>query len=284
MEKNKKIEGIDAALKKYLAGDTPPILWDAMRYSLFTGGKRLRPQLLLAACTGLGGDDNIAMPFACSIEMIHTYSLIHDDLPAMDNDDIRRGNPTCHIKYGEAMAILAGDALLNLAFEIMGDACKEHPEHIEAMTTISRASGAYGMIAGQAVDILSENKSIDECALCYIHANKTGALFKACLDVGGILGGANDFQRSSLSEIGDSLGRAFQIRDDLLDITLSTEEMGKPAMSDIKNNKFTYVSLYGREQALEDCNALTSKAKGLIQKLQLKNTDLLSLSECFCVQ
>jgi len=284
MENNKKkVEGIDAALKEYLAGDTPPELWDAMRYSVFTGGKRLRPQLLLATCTGLGSDVNTAMPFACSIEMIHTYSLIHDDLPAMDNDEMRRGNPTCHIKYGEAMAILAGDALLNLAFETMSNACKEHPEHIEAMTTISRASGANGMIAGQTVDILSENKSIDECALCYIHANKTAALFKASLEVGGILGGASDSQRSCLSEIGDSLGRAFQIRDDLQDITLSTEEMGKPAMSDIKNNKVTYVSLYGREQALVDCNALTGKARELIQNLQLKNTDLLSLTEFFCV-
>jgi len=275
------IDRINANLEKYLPDNTGLVIWDAMRYSVFSGGKRLRPQLILAACSGLGADVNPAMPFACAVEMIHTYSLIHDDLPAMDNDDLRRGKATCHIIYGEAMAILAGDALLNLAYEVMAEACVKNPKHTGALTAIARASGAYGMVAGQAADILSENKPIDERALIYIHANKTAALIRACLEAGGVLGGAGLRQQADLSEIGENLGRAFQIRDDLLDITLSTEELGKPALSDFRNNKATYVSLFGPERAKKDCNALISRALLLIGKLQLHDTALFQLAESF---
>ena len=277
------VDRINAALEKYLPDDTRSVIWDAMRYSIFSGGKRLRPQLILAACTGLGGNIDTAMPFACAVEMIHTYSLIHDDLPAMDNDDLRRGKATSHIKYGEAIAILAGDALLNLAYEVMGEACEKNPKQISALRAIARASGAYGMVAGQAADILWENKTIDESALIYIHAHKTAALIKACLEAGGILSEADLRQQSDLSEIGENLGLAFQIRDDLLDMTLSTEEMGKPALSDIKNNKATYVSLFGLERANKDCNALISRALLLIEGLRLSNTALFQLAESLCV-
>ena len=275
------VDRINAALETYLPDNTPAVLWDAMRYGVLSGGKRLRPQLILAACCGLGGDEGTAMPFACAIDMIHSYSLIHDDLPAMDNDDLRRGKAACHIKFGTAMAILAGDALLNLAYEIMAEACVKCPKHLDAMRVIARASGAYGMVAGQAGDILSENKTIDERTLIYIHANKTAAIIKACLEVGGILGGAGNNRQASLSEIGGYLGRAFQIRDDLLDITLSTEEMGKPALSDVRNNKTTYVSLFGPERAARDCNDFAGRAIELIKELQLEDTNLFRLAEGF---
>jgi geranylgeranyl diphosphate synthase type II len=275
-------ERVNAALEQILSDNYPPRLWDAMRYSVFAGGKRLRPRLTLAACSGLGGDMETAMPFACAVELIHTYSLIHDDLPDMDDDDLRRGKPTCHIIYGSAMAILAGDALLNLAYEVMSDACAVHPGNIGAMSAIARAAGARGMVAGQAADMLSENKTVDESELIYIHANKTAALIRSCLEAGGVLGRADERRRAYLSEIGENLGRAFQIRDDLLDVTRSTEEMGKPAMSDIKNNKSTYVSVFGLERAKEDCRALTRRAVGLIEELQLKDSALLRLASSSC--
>ena len=243
----------------------------------------MRPQLILAVCSGLGGDENTAMPFACAVELIHTYSLIHDDLPDMDNDDLRRGKPTCHIQYGAAMAILAGDALLNLAYEIMGAACRKIPGHIGAMTAIARASGAYGMVAGQAEDILCENKRTDESTLLYIHDNKTAAIIKACLEAGSILGCADVKRQNDFSEIGGLLGRAYQIRDDLLDVTRSTQELGKPALSDIKNNKATYVSLFGTDRAKTDCNALAGQAVELINGLLLKNDALFQLAGTFYV-
>lgn len=276
-------EGINAALEQFLSNNSPALLWEAMRYSVLSGGKRLRPRLMLAACSGLGGDINTAMPFACAVEMIHAYSLIHDDLPDMDDDDLRRGKPTCHIVYGSAMAILAGDALLNLAYEVMGGACLEHPENIGAMTAIARAAGAYGMVAGQVADILSENKIIDESELIYIHANKTAALIRACLEAGGVLSGADTRRLAHLSEIGENLGRAFQIRDDLLDVTLPTEELGKPALSDVKNNKTTYVSVFGLERAKKDCRALTERAAGLIEEIRLKDSALLQIVGGFSV-
>jgi len=274
----KSIERIEAALDSYLPVKRPEILWEAMRYGVFAGGKRLRPRLLLAACVGLGGGEGAAMPFACAVEMIHAYSLIHDDLPEMDNDDLRRGKPTCHIKFGHGMAVLAGDALLNLAYEAMAAACLREPAHADAMAMLARAAGACGMVAGQAEDMLSENKTVDEGTLLYIHDNKTAAIIKSCLEAGGVLGRANEEQRAALSEAGECLGRAFQIRDDLLDVTLSTQELGKPALSDIKNNKATYVSLFGKERAKADANALTQRAAGLISGIGLRDDALLRLA------
>ena len=277
------VDRINADLDKYLSDNTPAVLWEAMRYSVFAGGKRMRPQLVIAACSGLGGDVDPALPFACAAEMIHTYSLIHDDLPDMDNDDMRRGKPTCHIKYGSAIAILAGDALLNLAYEIMSEACCKNPEHIGAMAAIAHASGAHGMVAGQVEDILSENKTIDESALLYIHANKTAAIIKACLEAGGILGGADFDQQAALLRIGENLGCAFQIRDDLLDVTMSTHEIGKPALSDIRNNKSTYVSMFGSERAKTDCNALVKQAVEMINRFIPRDTALIQLAAGFYI-
>ena len=278
------VDRINAALNEYLPdGKRPAILWGAMRYSVFAGGKRLRPQLILAACSGLGGDESEAMPFACAVEMIHAYSLIHDDLPEMDNDDLRRGKPTCHIKFGQAMAVLAGDALLNLAYEVMCGACVRNPPHINALAAIARAAGARGMVAGQAEDILSENKNIDESTLLYIHDNKTAAVIKACFEAGGFLGGADSRRQAGLSTIGGYLGRAFQIRDDLLDVTLPTQALGKPALSDVRNNKATYVRLFGKDRAKADCNGLTGQALELIGGLNLKNDALYRLAASFYV-
>jgi len=275
---------INAVLSNLLSADKPFKLWEAMRYSVFAGGKRLRPRLILAACSGFGGDEDAAMPFACAVEMLHTYSLIHDDLPEMDNDDLRRGKPTCHIAFGHGMAVLAGDALLNLAYEVMCGACAAKTARIKAMAEISRAAGAYGMVAGQAEDMLSENKTVDESTLLYIHDNKTAAIIRACIVAGGILGGADIKQEGVLSEAGGYLGRAFQIKDDLLDVTMSTQELGKPAMSDIKNNKATYVSLYGKDRAKTDCNALTWRAMELIDGLKLKNDALFRLAGSFYME
>jgi len=277
------IERINAALNVYLPPETPEILWNAMRYSVFAGGKRLRPQLILAACSGLGGNEGDAMPFACAVEMIHTYSLIHDDLPDMDNDELRRGKPTCHVVFGGGMAILAGDALLNLAYEVMSEACLHNPAHIKAMAAFARAAGVYGMVAGQVEDLSSENKTIDESTLLYIHDHKTAALIRACLEAGGVLGGAGRAPQNDLSKIGGLLGRAFQIRDDLMDVTLSTEDLGKPALSDIKNHKATYVSLFGKNRAKTDCNALTRQAAELIGGLRLKDDTLLRLAGSFYI-
>jgi geranylgeranyl diphosphate synthase type II len=252
-----------------------------MRYSLFAGGKRLRPQLLAGACVGLGGSFEDALPFACAMEMIHTYSLIHDDLPDMDDDDLRRGMPTSHVMFGVPVAILAGDGLLNLACETMLKACATMGERasqgLKAASAIAEAAGPSGMIAGQTVDVLSENKNIDEGTLLYIHSNKTSALISSCLTAGGILADCGESCALALKEAGDKLGLAFQIKDDILDVTETTETLGKPAKSDLKSNKATYISLYGLEKARADCACLNEEACGILGGLDWKNGFLMDL-------
>lgn len=252
-ELKKWSQSVDEALNNYLlAADAyPDTVHNAMRYSIFAGGKRLRPILLLAATKAVGGSTEKAMPVACALELIHTYSLIHDDLPAMDNDDYRRGRLTNHKVYGEAMAILAGDALLTQAFELIALAARELPaEAVNQVTLeIARAAGSQGMIGGQVVDMLSENKAIGGDVLEYIHRHKTGALFRASLRAGAILGGASIEQLQALTQYAEQMGLAFQIKDDLLDIEGDAEKIGKPIGSDVKNQKATYPSIYGREQA-----------------------------------
>ncbi|MEW6695742.1 MAG: polyprenyl synthetase family protein [Bacillota bacterium] len=246
---------VDLAMQEYLppADAYPATLHEAMRYSVFAGGKRLRPILVLAAAKAVGGSTSKVMPVACALELIHTYSLVHDDLPAMDNDDIRRGRPTNHIVYGEAMAILVGDALLTLAFELIGRCGAEFtPEAVNRVVLeIARASGSRGLIGGQVVDILSENKPIEADVLEYIHRHKTGALFKAAIRSGAILGGATTPQLGALTVYAEQMGLAFQIKDDLLDIEGDQTKIGKPVGSDIKNQKVTYPSLYGVAGARE---------------------------------
>lgn len=260
-----KISLIDETLSQYLPNDSyPPIIYEAMRYSLFAGGKRLRPIMLMAAADAVGGDGNDYLPVACALEMIHTYSLIHDDLPAMDNDDYRRGKPTNHKVYGEGMAILAGDGLLTAAFDVMLSQTKVDPAIlITVAREISAAAGAAGMIGGQVVDLMSEGKTIDNSTLEYMHQAKTGALFKAALRAGAMLAGGTDSQITALTHYAEQFGLAFQITDDILDVIGNQEKIGKPVGSDIRNNKATYVTLHtldGAKQLAQQAvdNALQS--------------------------
>ena len=266
---NERIELINGALKEYLKPKYPERLYEAMNYSVFAGGKRMRPVLLLSACEAVGGDINKALPFACAMEMIHTYSLIHDDLPAMDNDDFRRGKPTCHKQFDEALAILAGDGLLTMAFEVMLEAvCKENERNFaKAARLIANYSGSEGMLVGQVVDIESEGKKIDDKTLMFIHDNKTGGLIKAALMSGALIGGADGDTVRNFEKIGYNMGIAFQIKDDILDLTSTQEVLGKPVLSDVKNEKQTYVSLYGLDNAQQDYETLSAGAVKMIGDL-----------------
>lgn len=257
------------------------VILDAMLYSLRAGGKRLRPILLLSACEAVGGNLDEALPFACAIEMIHTYSLIHDDLPSMDNDDFRRGKPTCHKVFGEAIAILAGDGLLNTAFEVMTEAIDNNFEKrfLKACKIIGNYSGIHGMIGGQVADIVFENKKIDSETLIYIHEHKTAALIKASLKAGAIIGGASDSHIDLFDSIGYKLGIAFQIKDDILDVTSTTEVLGKPVFSDEKNSKTTYVSLYGIEKANSEFVRISTEAEEDIKTLGEKGDFFLQYSK-----
>ena len=263
-----KLDLINRALADNLSCLPRNIIREAMEYSLLSGGKRLRPVILLASTELAGGQAQDALPFACALEMIHTYSLIHDDLPAMDNDDLRRGLPTCHIKYGEAVAILAGDGLLNRAYETMAAACTEivSPNFIIAMSEIAKNAGVEGMIGGQVVDIISENKIVDMDTLLYIHRHKTSKLFMAAFSAGVRIGGGDDAMAGRVTEIGEKFGLAFQIRDDLLDVLSGTEDIGKPANSDKRNNKSTYVSILSIEKSREALKGLAREIIDMLQK------------------
>lgn len=259
----KYIEKVDRALHAYLTvKDNPQSeLYEAMAYSLFAGGKRLRPVIMMMTAAMLGKNPEIVLPFACAIEMIHTYSLIHDDLPAMDNDDLRRGKPTNHKVFGEAEAILAGDALLTFAFETAAKCPTDEisPGAILAATAeLARAAGADGMAGGQIVDIKSRNE--DEELLKYLHSLKTGALIRAAGVIGGILCGADETRLRAISDFCSNLGIAFQIQDDILDVEGSEAELGKPIGSDAENDKSTYVTLFGIEKAREMAAKYTEKA------------------------
>jgi geranylgeranyl diphosphate synthase type II len=228
---------------------TPPEqLHRAMRYSLFAGGKRLRPALVLSAGEMFGAETDDLMPAACAIEMIHTYSLIHDDLPAMDNDDLRRGRPTCHKAFGEAVAILAGDALLTQAFRVLAaDAPTRNAERqVRVIREVSTAAGTVdALIGGQMADMESEGKKVDALTLEYIHRSKTGAMISASVVVGGTIAGASDQQIEKLREYGTRIGLAFQIADDILDVTSTSEQLGKTAGKDQAVNKATYPGIHG---------------------------------------
>ena len=235
-------------------GDIPDRLLEAMRYSLLAGGKRLRPVMLLAACDMAGGEENTALPFACAIEMIHTYSLIHDDLPAMDNDDLRRGKPTNHKVFGEDLAILAGDGLLNAAAELMARAAlgMADTRGIRAMEIIMRHAGVTGMIAGQTRDVLSEGEMPREDLVSYIHSHKTADLLEAPMEAGLALAGADGTQIRAGYEYGYHLGLAFQMTDDLLDVTGDAAMLGKNTGMDAELNKMTWVALRGVEGTARD--------------------------------
>lgn len=243
----------DARLHQLLPAETlyPEVIHQAMAYSVFAGGKRFRPVLCLAACEVVGGSWQQALDGACAMECIHTYSLIHDDLPGMDDDDYRRGKLTNHKVFGEGMAILAGDALLTYAFEILSnmDDGSNSTQILQIIKEVSRASGTVGMIGGQVVDILSEQEKPTADLLNYIHNHKTGALIEASVRMGAILGGANAEQLAALTQYAHQLGLAFQITDDILDVVGDASKIGKPVGSDEKNEKATFPAFYGLEQS-----------------------------------
>ena len=270
--------------------DSPDIIISAMKYSLFVGGKRLRPILMKETCRCLGGNPDDVVKLACAMEMIHTYSLIHDDLPAMDNDDLRRGEPTNHIVYGESTAILAGDALLNYAMETALAGVPQHEteamaRYIRAMQVLFYASGVNGMIGGQTGDILSEEDcEVTGEKLAYIHAHKTGAMIKAAVICGAIIAGAKKSELKALDRYASAVGLAFQIVDDILDVLGTEEELGKPIGSDEKNHKTTYVSLYGLESSRVRVNELLQEAEDALDSMEEDTTFLKELAEYLCVR
>ncbi|HOL84895.1 MAG TPA: polyprenyl synthetase family protein [Thermoclostridium caenicola] len=252
-------------------------LFEAMRYSLTAGGKRLRPVLSLAVCDMLGGDREAVMPFACAVELIHTYSLIHDDLPCMDNDDYRRGKPTNHKVFGEAMALLAGDALLNTACEIMLEAVladeKDALRKAAAARLIMEAAGASGMIAGQVIDMESEQTAVSYDQLCRMHSLKTGALIRASILSAALICGPDERTTQALERYGKLIGLAFQIKDDLLDVEGDAAVLGKSTGSDVRNHKSTFVTLLGTDKAKELLKSTVEEAVKALEGLQ--NTDFL---------
>lgn len=254
---------LDSTLEKYLRGEEPAVreLTDAMRYSTMIGGKRIRPVLVLEFCRICGGDPDNALNFACALEMIHTSSLIHDDLPSMDNDDLRRGKPACHKEFGESTALLAGDALEAFAFDIASDATLEADQALEGIRLLAKATGPYGMLGGQIMDIENETRTgIDEKRLTQTHLKKTGALIKAACELGCIAAGASAELRGAANDYGAALGLAFQIVDDILDVTGNEETLGKPVGSDEEDHKTTYVSLLGLEGAKQKAADYTEQA------------------------
>jgi len=261
-----RIQLLEAALDHYLPGKEtlPARLHEAMRYSVFAGGKRIRPVLMMAACEAIGETPQTVLPAACAIEMIHSYSLIHDDLPAMDDDDYRRGQPTSHKVYGEAQAILAGDALLTEAFillsspDVWDEVAAERRR--EVIHLLARSAGSRGMVGGQVVDMQSEGQEIDLPTLEYIHTHKTGALILAAIETGAILAGADQAQRRALCRYGEAAGLAFQVADDILDIVADQEQLGKDVGSDLQRGKATYPALIGLDGARERARELRNLA------------------------
>lgn len=269
-EKVKEIEGI---LTKYLPETTglQSRIMEAMEYSLMAGGKRLRPMLMLETYRIFGGEGEAIQPFMAAQEMIHTYSLVHDDLPAMDNDEYRRGRKTTHIVYGEDMGILAGDALLNYAFETAVKAFEIAPQQSgaigRALKILSEKAGIYGMIGGQVVDVKSSGKVISREVLDFIYELKTGALIESSMMIGAVLAGASDEEVSKVEKIAKRVGMAFQIQDDVLDVTSTAEILGKPILSDEKNEKTTYVTILGLEGAQKEVKRLSDEALALLFEL-----------------
>ena len=285
LEISQRAKNIQDVLDKYM----PPVegyqrtIFDAMNYSVKAGGKRIRPMLMEATYKMFGGNDKIIEPFMAAMEMIHTYSLVHDDLPAMDNDDYRRGKKTTHVVYGEAMGILAGDALLNYAYETAAKAFEMAPANPaigQAFIVLSQKAGVYGMVGGQVVDVESEktdNNPVTRDKLDFIYKLKTGALIEASMMVGAILAGASAEEIKIVEQSAGLLGLAFQIQDDILDVTSSLEVLGKPVGSDDKNNKATYVTFEGLEKASQDVERISKEACELLSSLNREDEFLQEL-------
>jgi len=263
-----RARAVDQALDRFLPTEAlpPESLHKAMRYSVFAGGKRLRPVLVAAGAEAVGGHAEAVMPAACAVEMIHTYSLIHDDLPAMDNDDFRRGVPTNHKVFGEAIAILAGDALLTLAFRLLADSAGVDAQRLrEVVAEVADAAGSAGMVGGQVADIECEGKPADAATVDYIHSHKTAALIRASIRSGAILAGATPSELQALRAAGEALGLAFQIMDDILDITATSEELGKTAGKDQAQQKATYPAVHGLEVSRRRARALVADAHAALE-------------------
>ncbi len=253
---------------------------EAMNYSIKAGGKRLRPMLMWETYKMFGGRSKVIEPFMAAIEMIHTYSLVHDDLPAMDNDEFRRGKKTTHAQYGEAMGILAGDGLLNYAFETAAKAFTIEPGNVQvgkALSVLAGKAGIHGMLGGQCVDVESEGKPVTEETLRFIYHLKTGALLEASMMIGAILAGATGSEQKKVEQAAGELGLAFQIQDDVLDVTSTTEDLGKPVGSDEKNHKTTWVTLFGVDKAKQDVEELSKHSVSLMDALVVKNEFLTRL-------
>lgn len=269
---NELLSAFEIELPKFLPEqplEQGGLVTEAARYSLLGGGKRIRPVLLLAVCEMLGVSRSTAMPFACALEMIHTYSLIHDDLPCMDNDDFRRGNPTCHKVYGEALAVLAGDALLNRAYEVMLNAVKNGQKgSVDAALSIAAAAGNQGMIGGQALDLAAEGKMIPLNELQVLHQMKTGALLKAPVMAAVSLAGTENQIADALEKYASAIGLAFQIQDDILDATSDSQTMGKTVGKDERDQKATYVSLLGLDTARRQLADTINTAHAALQNLR----------------
>ena len=274
-------ERVEVALDASLGPEEPENLRAAMRYSLLAGGKRLRPVLCLAACELAGAPTDLALPTAVALEMVHTMSLIHDDLPAMDNDDLRRGRPTSHKMFGEAIAILAGDALLTRAFEMVAlrSPGVEPQRLLAVLGELSRAAGAPGLVGGQVVDLDSEGKDVDLTTLEYIHLHKTGALLRACVVCGALVGGAAENLLAALRVYARGIGLAFQIIDDILDVTASSEVLGKTAGKDLMADKTTYPKLLGLEESRKRAEVLVIEAKGALAPWSTRAQPLLALAD-----
>lgn len=277
LELNARVKEIDKIIAGYLPVEEnyQKTIMEAMNYSILAGGKRIRPMLMLETYRLFGGTSKVVEPFMAAIEMIHTYSLVHDDLPAMDNDEYRRGKKTTHAVYGEAMGILAGDALLNYAFETALKAFDVEPDNQnigKALQVLAKKAGIYGMIGGQVVDIQSEgSKDMSKDKLDFIYRLKTGALMEASMLIGAILAGATESEQQIVENVAREIGLAFQIQDDILDVTSTAEVLGKPIGSDEKNEKFTYVTFEGLEKAKEDVAAITAQAIAHMDSLGVRN-------------
>ena len=286
-ELQQKVEHINDVLEKFLPAEEGQqrIIFEAMNYSVRAGGKRLRPILMEETYHMFGGSSAVIEPFMAAIEMIHTYSLVHDDLPAMDNDEYRRGKKTTHAVYGEAMGILAGDALLNLAYETAAKAFGMEVADTRvarAFAVLAKKAGVYGMVGGQVVDVESEKS--DDCSITrekldFIYRLKTGALIESSMMIGAILAGASSDEVSRVEQIAAKLGLAFQIQDDVLDVTSSLEVLGKPVGSDEKNNKATYVTFEGLDKAVSNVERISKEAEKLLDDLGYDDAFLKELFE-----
>ncbi len=278
-------EIVDEALDRYLPGEgtIPPVIFQSIRYSVFAGGKRIRPILCIAAAEASGGLLEVVLPAACALELIHTYSLIHDDLPAMDDDEYRRGKLTNHRVFGEDIAILAGDALLTEAFHLLSG--KDLADRVPAariltvINEISEAAGFFGMVGGQVLDVESEGKTVDLTALNHIHSRKTGAMIRAAVREGGILAGADERRLQALSEYGSSLGLAFQIADDILDVEGDRELLGKKTGADVARRKAAFPALVGLDASKKKARELVEKALEAIASFDGKADPLRWIAE-----